>query len=111
MAFDVITPAQLGRGAITTGTTTFYTVGSLNRAIVKTIDISNTTAYQKRVTVYLVPSGGSASDDNTLIPNVLVPGYGVFQWSGAQVLNEDDIIQSTASATGCTINISGGEAK
>ena len=109
MAFDVITPAQMGRGAITAVTATFYTVGSLTRSILKTIDICNTTISSKRVTVYLVPSGGSASDSTTLIGNVLIPAYGVFQWAGSQVLNTGDTIRAVASSTGCTLNASGAE--
>ena len=111
MAFNVITPAQLGRGAITTSTTTFYTVGSLNRTIVKTIDICNTTTKTLTVTVYLVPTSGTAGTSNTLIPSITLKAKGMFQWSGAQVLVESDTIQSVASVAGATINISGGECK
>ena len=111
MAFDVITPSQLGRGAITTGTTTFYTVGSLNRTIVKTIDIANTNSSSITVTVYLVPSGGSASAANALVPGVTLTANRMFQWTGAQVIVEGDTIQAIASTTGVAINISGGECK
>lgn len=112
MAFDVITPAKLGRGAIGVSptVTTFTTVPTLQRDIVKTIDIANTTAASINVTVYLVESGGTAGASNTLIPNITVSAYGMLQWSGAQVLNSGDTIQATASASGTTINISGGEA-
>lgn len=110
MAFTDIEPVKLGQGAVTTGTTTFYTVGSLKRAIVKTIDICNTSSTSAvSVTVYLVPSGSSASTSNTLVPAVVVPHNGIFQWTGAQVLNEGDTIQATASITGSTITMSGGE--
>lgn len=112
MAFDVITPAKLGRGAIGVSptVTTFTTVPALQRDIVKTIDLCNTTAASIDVTVYLVESGGTAGASNTLVPNVTIPAYGMFQWSGAQVINAGDKIQATASASGATINVSGGEA-
>lgn len=111
MAFDVIIPAKLGRGNVSTTptVTTFYTVGSLNRTIVKSIDLCNTGATPLTVTVYLVPSGGSPGADNTLIPGITIGAYSMFQWSGAQVLNEGDTIRGVASASGITINISGGE--
>jgi hypothetical protein len=32
------------------------------------------------------------------------------QWKGSQIMYENDTIQVKASATGCTINIGGGEA-
>lgn len=111
MDFRRITPAKLGRGAIgTTPTvTTFYTVPTLKRAIVKTMDICNTTAAALTVTVYLVESGGSPGAANTLVPGVTVAANGMFQWSGSQILNAGDTIQATASGAGCTINVSGGE--
>lgn len=109
MAFDVITPSSLGRGAITTGVTTFYTVPSLTRAILKTIDLCNTNATATTITVYLVPSGGTAEDATTLVPTVSVNANKMFQWTGAQILNTGDTIQAVASATGTTINASGGE--
>ena len=112
MAYDVITPAKLGRGAIGVSptVTTFTTVPVLQRDIVKTIDIANTTAASIDVTVYLVESGGSPGAANTLVPGITVPSNGMFQWSGAQVLHAGDTIQATSSASGTTINISGGEA-
>jgi len=111
MAYDLITPAKLGRGAISASPTvdTIYTTPSGIRSIVKDIDLSNTTAAAINVTVYLVESGGSPGAANTLIPNVSVPGYGIFQWSGSQVLNAGDSIRTTASAAGSTINASGAE--
>jgi len=112
MAFSSITPVKLGRGAVdTTPTvTTVYTVPTLTRAIVKTIDLCNTTAAALTVTVYLVESGGTAGAANTLVPGVNVAANGVFQWTGTQVLNAGDTIQATASGAGITINASGGEA-
>jgi len=108
MAFDIITPTNLGRGPVLASTTTFYTVSSLERVIVKTIDICNTGGSPLNVTVYLVPSGQSAATGNTIIPNIVIAANFLFQWCGAQVLNEGDTIQAVASATGTTINISGG---
>lgn len=112
MAYDVITPAKLGRGAVGTSptVTTFTTVPALQRDIVKTIDLCNTTAAPLNVTVYLVESGGSPGAANTLIPNIEIAAYGVFQWTGTQVLNAGDTIQATASGAGITLNASGGEA-
>lgn len=109
MAFNIITPVKLGRGGITAVLATFYTVPTLTRAIVKTIDICNTTTSAITVTVYLVQNGGSAAGSNTLIPGITLSPNGVFQWSGAQVLNAGDFIQAISSSSGATINISGGE--
>lgn len=111
MAFDLITPTKLGRGAISTTPTvdTIYTVPSLTRTIVKDIDLSNTSAAALTVTIYLVESGGSPGAANTLIPGITIAPNGMTQWTGSQVLNAGDSIRTTASASGCTINVSGAE--
>lgn len=111
MAFDVIAPKKLGFGSVSASptVTTFYTVGSLYRTILKTIDICNTGSTPLNVTVYLVESGGSPGISNTLIPNVPVSPNSFFQWTGTQVLNEGDSIRAVASASGITLHASGGE--
>ena len=114
MAFDVITPAKLGQGAIGATVSTFYTVPANTRTFVKNIDICNTTTGNINVTVYLVPSGDSAADANSLLSSIRVIGTaaqgGLVQWEGSQILNEGDTIQAVGGVVGLTINISGGEA-
>lgn len=110
MAFDVITPAKLGRGAIGATVSIFYTVPSATRTFVKNIDIANTNSTALSVTVYLVPAAGAAGTSNVLIPNITLKGNMPFQWNGVQILNAGDTIQAVASTTGATINISGAEA-
>lgn len=111
MAFDTyLTPAKLGRGAIGTSVSTFYTVPALTRSFVKNIDICNTTSGSLTVTLYLVESGGTAGAANTLIPTVSISPNGMFQWAGTQILNAGDTIQAIASGAGCTLNASGAEA-
>ncbi len=109
MAFDIITPVKLGRGGLTAVIATFYTVPTLTRAIVKTIDICNTNSVKADVTIYLVPNSGIANDGSTLIPTITIDANSVFQWAGAQVLNIGDTIQALSSIAGVTVNISGGE--
>lgn len=111
MAFDTyLTPTKLGRGAIGATISTFYTVPVLTRAFVKNIDICNTTSTPMTVTLYLVESGGSAGAANTLIPGIMLPANGIYQWTGTQILNAGDTIQAIASTTGSTLNASGAEA-
>lgn len=109
MAFDNITPANLGRGAIGTSVSTFYTAPTLTRTIAKCFDIVNTTAAAITVNLYLVPSGGTAGTSNALLYGRTVPVGGNVQWTGTQVLNAGDTVQINASAVGCTYNGSGGE--
>jgi hypothetical protein len=110
MAFDVITPAKLGQGAVGITPFIFYTVPANTRTFVKNIDICNTTLVSKSITGYLVPIGDSPTADNTLIPGITVPANGMFQWAGVQLLNAGDTIQLMADVVGCTANISGAEA-
>ena len=111
MAFQSITPAKLGQGSIGVALTTRYTTPASTRTLVKDITICNTsTTAAINVSVYLVPNAGTAGATNILISNAQLPPSGIFQWTGLAVMNAGDFIQDVASATGCTINISGGEA-
>ncbi len=108
--FDVITPIQMGRGSIPLSVGIFHTVLASTRDLLKDMDISNNSSSSGVVTVYLVPDGDSPGAANILIPAITIPGNGIFQWSGIQVLNEGDTIQAVATATGVSINMSGGSA-
>jgi hypothetical protein len=110
MAFDSITPVKLGQGAVGATPSIFYTVPANTRTFVKDIDICNTTAVDKLIRVYLVPSGDSAGTDNALFYDLTIPGNGTLQWTGSQILEVGDIIQAEADVVGCTLNASGGEA-
>lgn len=111
MAYDAITPVKMGQGSIGTSATTRYTVPALTRAIVTSISICNTsTTASINVSVYVVPSGGSPGATNILLSNIALPPNGVFDMTGALVMNPGDFISDIASAAGCTITITGGEA-
>lgn len=112
MAFDVITPTNMGRGSISASPTVDvqHTIPTHERGILKTIDIANTTSVALQVIVYLVPSGGSPGASNILIPDCSIPANGFLQWSGAQVLSEGDTIRTTANGSGLTFHASGGAA-
>ena len=92
MAFDVITPYKLGQSSLTAVVATVHTVPTLERTIVKTIDICNT-----------------ATTSNILIPGATITAKGMFQWGGAQVLNTGDTIQALSSTSGVNINVSGAQ--
>lgn len=105
-----ITPKNLGRGnvAITTGTL-LYTVPASTTTYVKCIDVCNTTAADINLTLHLVPSGGSVASTNMFMNAVTIAAGAMWQWTGTQILATGDFIQGIGSATGLTINISGGE--
>ena len=110
--FRYTKPAKFCVSAIPLSPTidTGYPVPVKTRVFVKDIDIANTTTASIDVTVYLVPSGGTAGTGNMLIPGCTIPAKSIFQWTGSQILNEGDTVQFTASAVGCTIHCSGAEA-
>ena len=110
MAYNNITPLRLGQAAITTSYATIYTVPTNSRTYLKDIDIINTTAATIGIYVSLVPSGGTAGTSNALFYNTPLPLNTIVQWAGSQILNPGDTIQVKASAVGCTITASGGEA-
>jgi hypothetical protein len=105
--FQSITPVKLGQVAIGTANTLVYTVPAATRTFLKDIDIANTMSIPISVTVY---AGAGQASANVLIPNVPIPANSIFQWTGSQILNTTDTINAVASATGCTISASGGEA-
>ena len=110
MAYYDITPTKLGQAAMTTSYATIYTTPANTRTFVKDIDIINTTANIVRIYVSLVPTGGTAGTANALFYYNALPAYTTMQWAGSQLLNESDFISVKASATGCTITVSGAEA-
>jgi len=103
-----ITPIKVAQAAIGTSLATLYTVPVSSVLLVKDFDICNTTAAAINITVYFVPSGGTAGAGNTIVPTYSLPANALMQWAGTQVLNAGDFIQVIASAVGSTINISGG---
>jgi hypothetical protein len=112
MPFQNITGNQFGQAGIPTSVAVLYTVPPNTRSYLKDIDIANNTPGDIQVTVYLVPAGVATPDplSNVLVPNVTVPRYGQYQWTGTQIIGDGATIQMVASAIGCTINASGGEA-
>lgn len=112
MAFDSITPVQLGQGQAATSPafTTLRTTPANARDIVKSIDVANNNAFAVTVSAYLVASGGSPDDTNRLIPSVPIPANSMMQWTGSQVINAGATIQVNASTSGVTFTVSGGEA-
>ena len=110
MAHQNVTPILLAQAAISTDYLAVYTVPANTRTYVKDITIMNTTGATKHVYVSLVPNEGTPGASNALFYNTVLPGYTTVQWTGAQIMNVSDTIQVKADATGCTINITGGEA-
>ena len=108
--YQNVIPARLGQAAMTTSYTTLYTTPLVTRTYVKDFDIINTTAATVHIYVHIVPSGSLVTTANALLYYNALPAYTTMQWTGSQIMNPGDTIQIKASATGCTITASGGEA-
>lgn len=108
--FQNIVPVSLGQVALSTDYTILYTAPVDTRTYVKQFDICNTTVTAIDFYISIVPAGGTASDANAIFYNTSIPGKGVVQWKGTQIMYEGGTIQVKASAVGCTVTASGGEA-
>ena len=110
MAYQNIVPLRLSQDTMTTSAKVTYRTPTNVRTYVKDIDIANTTGSTINVSVFLVPTGSTAGASTALFYLVPIPKYSTLQWTGAQILNPSDTIQIQASASGCTITVTGGEA-
>lgn len=99
----------LGRGAMPLAYAVFYTCPKGVRTYVTDIDICNTASAAATVYVSLVPSNSTPGAGNAIFYATPIPANSTLQWTGAQIINPGDTIQVYASATTCTINISGGQ--
>lgn len=109
MAFSIITPVKLGQAAIPTVNTILYTVPAATRTFVKDMDICNTTPADITVRIFLVVGAGVPPIASALLYDATVPAKSTLQWSGSQIMNTGDTLQMAASASGLSINASGGE--
>lgn len=107
MAF--IRPARFIGVECPTSPGAIYTVPVNTRVIIKSIDIANNGSGAAAVTLWLVPSGGSAGADTLLIPTVSIAKNTIFQWTGTQVLHAAGAIHADTDISGVTITVSGGE--
>jgi len=90
------TPKLLGQDLIPDTTGVLYTVPADSKAIINNIVLCNTHASTTTVvTVYAVPSAGTAGDSNTIIKVPLAPQE-VYTFECKLVLEEDMTIEAVA---------------
>lgn len=110
----VINPVSMGQVALTNANQTVYTCGTVGNTgklgIVKSIDVTNTTAGALTVTIFLVPPAGSPGAGNALYFGTSVLANSILSWRGTQILAAGgEIIAVGSAASGLTINAAGGE--
>lgn len=102
----LVDPLQLA----TSASSTLYSPTSGVTAIVKEIVLSNPTANAATVSVFLVPTGGSAGNSTAIVPGITLSGNSFVTIPLSQVLNYNDKLQALASAaTTITMTASGVE--
>lgn len=110
MAYQNITPTQLGQAAITGTIATIYTTPAGFRTFVKDLNICNTTGSAVTLNIHIVPKAGTAGTDNAILYAYSIAANTTYRWTGVQIMNELGTIQVKGSTTGLTITASGAEA-
>lgn len=106
----VYTPKKLYTGQPSTSATTLYTAPASTTTIVKNIVICNTTASDATITVYFVPSAGSAGATNAIISGLTVTANNTLIIECSGVLATGDFISSLQGTSGAlTLHITGVE--
>lgn len=84
--------------------TTQYTVSTGTYVLIDKITLSNDTAGSATISVYIVPSGGSATAATKTYATVTVPAATTVTIGSGEWMNAGDFIATNASAAS-TINI------
>ena len=108
--FQSITPTKLGNLAVTASFQTVYLAPASIRALVKDINICNTTAGVLTVDLCVVPSGGTVGASNAILYAATIAANTSYRWQGLIVMNPGDSLQIRGSAVGLTVFASGAEA-
>ena len=102
------TEKAIARQAVDSTAETLYTVPASTKAIIKDIHICNNSASNCWVSLWLVPNGSSASDENVMFYQWNVPANDFVHWNGYQILDTaGDTIQAqseTADQITCLIS-------
>lgn len=107
----IFSEANLARQAVDSTIETLYTVPGDTVAVVKDVHICNNADSNCWVSLWLVPNGGSASDENVMFAEWNVPANDFVHWAGYQILDTaGDTIQAQAETSDqITVHVSGAE--
>lgn len=97
---------------LTASTATYYTVGANTNTIIDSAIAANSTGTNRTITIYLVPSGGSADGNTIAVVSTVVPANSDVSLSRLvlQALPAGATIQAKSdAATAVTLRISGRE--
>ena len=94
-----VTSTALFRGSASTSNTTLYTVPSSQKAVVTNISVANTTATARTFTLKL--------NDVYLITDAPITGNSLASFDIKQVLDQNQTIKGSSTATSVNFHISG----
>lgn len=102
------TPVRMYQGQPGVGETTIYTVPGATSALLKEVNIANTTGSPVTLQLSVVPSGGTAGADNRIIPSTSIPANSKVYYSFVTAMSTGDFLSIIAgTATALTVTISG----
>jgi hypothetical protein len=107
-----ITPKKMVAGSALTGSAaTYYTVAAtVQQAVVKEVEFCNTDSVPRTVTMYIIPSGGSAGVANEVYAAVTIQAGETKTFSRSTVMLAGGFIQALASSAAVvSFNVSGVE--
>ena len=104
-----ITPKLLFIGNQTSGSVYSVPSGSENYAIIKSINVANTSSSSQTFSLNLVPGGGSAVANNVIVGNITLTANNVFSYETSIVIPEGSSLHVTQPGTAITFTISGVE--
>lgn len=101
---------SIPRVPATLATSTLFTVPNGYNFTLTDLEICYTGGGSATFTIYIVPSGGTASAGNALFYQAPIKNNSTVQWTGSQYLGTGATIQASASTTAVTFMINGGQA-
>ena len=107
---STFTEKNLSHGLVTNGTDTLYTVPALTTAIVKNINVANTTAVDATITIWIDPDGTTAGDAQVAMKTVTIPANDFINVSCYFIMAAAATIKATAGTTNVlAVSINGAE--
>jgi hypothetical protein len=106
---SAITPKLLFIGNQQSGIIYTAPAGVGSYAIVKSINVANTSTSGQVFSINLVPSGGSTGVDNVIVGNINMTGNNVFSYETSIVMPPGSTLRVSQVANNLTFTISGVE--
>ena len=104
-----ITPKLLFIGNQQSGTVYSAPSSTGSYAIIKSINVANTSLGEEVFSINLVPAGGSVGVNNVIVGNISMSGNNVFSYETSIVMPAGSTLRVSQVATNLTFTISGVE--